>query len=192
MPTSVISESVLIKDRLAAWTPSDNKWNSWPSLAEIVRLTLYDQVDPVAMHELGYLQGTADVMRQIRYSEFNHTKVGYDNEGDGASLVDVRQQMPRLGYRVGFTDQTLIHVDFTLAGARGQEDDPVKRNILAIFPAHKDYDSVFKRSRWATHGLVVEIGCRHEYDDVGSNHQRGYHKGVCRRCSHRWMCDSGD
>ena len=189
-PTAIQTD--LLKQRLIDATTADNKWNFWPDKLEIVKLRLYDSINPEEMHALGYLQGTAKVMRQIRYGEFSHAKVGYDNDGDGASLVDVRQQMPRSKSPYGFRDDTLIHVDFTLAGARGQEDDSTKRNILAIFPAVEEYDSIFKRQRIVTHGLVVEIGCRHDYSDAGSNHTRGYHKGECRRCGHRWMQDSGD
>jgi hypothetical protein len=187
-----MSNEQLIRDRLAAWDEGDKHWNVWPSKAEIVSITVYDMTDPMKAFTLGGLIGHAKVMRQIYYSEFSYAKAGYDNEGDGASLVEVRQMMPRFRQRVNMNDQTLIHVDFILAGARGQEDDPVKRNILAIFPPHRHYNNVLQRMEFESHGLVVEIGCRHDYSDAGSNHQRGYHKGRCKRCGHTYMCDSGD
>ena len=179
-----------LKERLDAATSADNKWNSWPDKLEVVGFKVYDHQDPGDMYHMGYLLGAAQEYRQIRWTEFDYQHAGYDNEDK--PLVEIRRHLPQPAYGQGYTKSSLVYVWFGLAAARGQQDDGGKRNIQAIFEPQKRYNSLFKRQEIVTHGLVVEIGCKHDYSDSGSNHQRGLHRGRCKRCGHTYLCDSGD
>lgn len=100
--------------------------------------------------------------------------------------VEVKQLPPEIlnlfPYGVGW-----VSVDFTLVSPAGQSDPPATRNLLAVFDNRRTYSPV---KEWPA--LHVTLGCAHDYDDAGSNHRRGYHVGRCRKCGHRFVCDSGD
>jgi hypothetical protein len=182
-----------LRERLAEATTHDNKQNYWPNKLEVVRLQVLDHRSPEDMYEAGYLMSRSLVdgcSRGIYASEFSHKVAGYDNED--RPLVEVRRLLPPDPYGHQRRDTSLIHVYFALAGARGQEDDAERRNIYALFPPPNKYVHVHKEMRFVGHGLIVEIGCKHEYSDAGSDHTRGYHIGECKRCGHKYMIDSSD
>ena len=189
MPLAIMRENELLQQRLDDATSSDNKWNTWPDLMEIIGFKVYDRFDPHDMHDLGYLVGNAKVHRQVSYKVFGIQEAGYDNEAK--PLVEIRRHLPPQYYG-HYTDSSFINVRFGFLGPHGQEDDITKRNIHAIFDATTKYNSLLQRNEFISHGLVVTIGCKHEYSDAGSNHNRGYHKGLCTRCGHKFMIDSGD
>ena len=189
MPPAVMRDDGLLKQRLDDATPEDNKWNGWPSAMEVVGFRVYDRFDPHDMHELGYLVGTSKVTRQVSYKVFDYKTAGYDNEAK--PMVEIRRHLPPQSYG-HYTDSSHINVRFGFLGPHGQEDDITRRNIYAIFDATTKYNSLLQRNELMSHGLVVTIGCKHDYSDAGSNHNRGYHKGECKRCGHRFMVDSSD
>ena len=189
MTIAIIRDDELLKRRLDDATSSDNKRNGWPDLMEVVGFKVYDRFDPHDMHTLGYLVGNSKVHRQISYKVFNYQNAGYDN--DDKPLAEIRRHLPPLYYG-HYTDSSFINVQFGFLGPHGQEDDINLRNIHAIFDATRKYNSLLQRNEFVSHGLVVTIGCKHDYDDAGSNHNRGYHKGRCKRCSHTYMVDSSD
>lgn len=189
MPPAIISNDQLLRERLEDATSSTNKHNNWPDRLEVVSLKVYDPTSPADMHHLGYLVGNATVSRQISYKVFSYKAAGYDN--DDKPLVEIRRHLPAPSYG-HYSDSSFLRVQFGFVGPHGQEDDIVKRNINVIFDAPTHYNSVFQRQDFVSHGLVVTIGCKHDYDDSGSNHNRGYHLGKCRKCSHTYMVDSSD
>ena len=187
MTIAIMRDDELLKQRLDDATSQDNKWNGWPDLLEIVSYEVYDPTDPRDMHTLGWLVGNANVRRQVAYKQF--PAGGYS--GDPMFEVKIRLPKPENDWQ-RYNDSSLISVSFGFCTPHGQEDDITKRNINAIFDVHTKYSSLFKRNEFTSHGLVVTIGCKHEYSDAGSNHQPRLPQGPVPRCGHRYMVDSGD
>jgi hypothetical protein len=190
MPTAALSHAELLRQRLDEGSSSDDKYRAWPDQLEVVEIKLYDQFDPHAMYAIGQLVGRS-MSRRVPYEVFSHKRAGYDNEDN--NLAKIRQALPRSPSGDGYyTDSTLIEFHFSFVGALGQQDDLAKRNIKAAVAPPTRWMNRFDRAEFTSHGLVVTIGCKHDYDDAGSNHQRGYHKGRCRKCGHTFMRDSSD
>jgi hypothetical protein len=180
METRTTTEE-LIRNRIDSATTSTNKWNSWPDQLEIVRIEEVDVRDPYAAYTMGYTMAKAPAMRQIDEKNIP---------------MEIRTAL-RKKLAGGWIDRLyrLETAHFGLATPVGQVDPAETRNIVIIFEPRKKY--IYGKNgpgsyEFETAGVIVEVGCKHEYDDAGSNHRRGYHKGRCTRCGHAFMCDSGD
>jgi hypothetical protein len=165
-----------LRERIDAATTNEHKWNGWPDKLELVRVTEVDLSDPKEAFRYGGLCARPHEFRQVRFFEFP---------------AEVQPLLKATGWND--SEQSLVYVHFTLAGARGQEDDSTRRNILAVTEPRTNYGARGADGKYSYHdGVLIEIGCNHDYSDAGSNHQRGYHKGLCKRCGHKFMRDSSD
>jgi hypothetical protein len=184
---AVMQNADLLKQRLDDATSTDNKWNNWPDQLEVVGLKVYDQFDPHEMFAIGRLLGQAKVHRQISYAVFSHQAAGYDNEDK--PLVEIRKRLPR-PRAAHYSDTTLIPFDFVFLAPAGQEDDINRRNIHAIARPTTHHNGLMQREEFISHGLVITIGCKHDLEDAGSNHNRGDHRYKCRKCGWTYRVDS--
>lgn len=166
----------LIRERIDAATTAENLWNAFPDQLDVISFKSVDLTDPNEAYEYGWLIGQEHAYRQIRFHNFPR---------------ETWPDLKKAGWKAN--DMSLVYTHFLLAAPRGQEDDPTKRNIRVVTAPQRDYSS-YKAGVRPSYlpGLIIEIGCKHDYDDAGSRHQRGYHLGKCKRCGHKWMCDSGD
>jgi hypothetical protein len=175
---SITRERTLVEGRVIAYTTGGDHYNAWPDLAEIVDIVSLDTADAKAMYDFAYRLGTAEAGRNVRFDSLPH---------------NIKNMLPEPAWGGPPSDATLIRCRFALCGPHGQIDDAHKRNLYVLFEPHARWNSPLGKNIFvSSHALLVTIGCKHDYDDYGSNHQRGYHKGKCRRCGHTFMVDSSD
>jgi len=139
-------------------------YNYWPDFP-VLKIEELDTVNnPNDAFRYGFMLGGLTTYRQVRFDTLPK---------------EIRSLRP----------ETLgtMTVNFTAAQSAGQSDPVETRNLLALFPAHTTYNP-----RRDYPALFVTIGCVHDYDRAGSNPRRGYNIGRCRKCGHRFVCDSGD
>lgn len=151
-------------DRLREGTSGHFNFNSWPDKLEIVNKRALDLSNAAEAYDAGMIMGRARSAGELR-------------QIDGKDIPGWME------------NQKLISIFFVHKQPAGQEDDIDKRNILAIWSIRKFNE---QERKFIEHIHVWEIGCKHTYDDTGSRHSYGYHKGKCTKCGHRYLCDSGD
>jgi hypothetical protein len=154
----------IIEARIKTLAPN---YNDWPDLPVVKIETLDVTSKPIDAYRYGHATGSLTTHKQVWTKQLP---------------AEIRKLLPPLG------DNGTIAVDFLAAPAAGQEDDLNTRNLLAVFASRDTYYPVRKTYP----ALFVTLGCEHDYDETGSRHQRGYHVGRCRKCGHRFVCDSGD
>jgi hypothetical protein len=145
--------------------------NHWPSDLELVIINEYNLSDPTQAFDFAFIYGTAvaaGVYRQV--TERNLPQ-------------ELRVTLKR-DKNLWFLNQTW----FILASPHGQEDDEATRNLLGVIGPRKDYNFETMTNEFTSSGLIIEVGCRHEYETKKLGNC--YHGGTCIRCGHEWKVDS--
>jgi len=163
------AQANIVTERIAEKAPGYNDWPDFPVL-KIMELNVFGNASDALEH--GEARGGLSTMRQVQVKQLPR---------------EIRALLPP------YDDNGYVNVFFTLAPSAGQEDPATTRNLRAIFDHRRVYGALRKHPLLGDYpALHVTIGCAHDYDRAGSNPRRGYNIGRCRKCGHRFVCDSGD
>lgn len=167
----------LIESRL------DQHRNVFPQNLEVVRL--WHPRSAKEFHDLGYLVGTAPVIRgSVRPDTIP---------------VEITKEYRRLWKKTGtssFGERGLqwLTIYWTLETPRGQEYNSTKANLVGVIDSKWGWDWNSKSGRGGyvlDHpGLEFEIGCKHVF--VHKQLGRCYNEGRCAKCDYYYRVDSGD
>ena len=158
-----------VEERLRALSPehAESRYR-WPSLAEIVKVTV-PQNDR-ERYECWKKVGAGTIHRQTQTSSI--PRVIFEN-------LPAAAWHPRS-----------VGAHFSLTHAIGQEDDVTRRNLIVAFEPTWNYVQGGGAQELKWPGMWAEIGCAHDYETLAEGNC--YRKARCRKCGHQWARDSGD
>lgn len=144
--------------------------NAWPDVP-IVKIETYDLSEAAQAYtfgsELGYAHGTG-ALRQPRADNLPR---------------DVREVLQK--YDMEFY---LNETWWNLMRQYGEHKDSGVQNLRAIFPARRSYNFETKRQEFTSPGVVVILGCKHEYKATARGNC--WQESTCQLCGHTFEIDS--
>lgn len=161
-----------IEKRIDDATTSPQKFNHWPDKLDVIKVTTYDLANAEQAWEAGCLWGGAAAHSGRAFRQIYPDRVPYS----------IRKQV-KISKR-----HWMLSTYFVPAYARGQMDDEATRNLHALF----EVSDLGRRSIYPYKKklIAVELGCKHDYDRTGS--RMCLDMGTCRKCGHKFLCDSSD